>query len=108
MQRQVSAAGLPAEGLDFDPEVAGEMDGVGDVPAVQTEALLALVEAIGADYLRHAEVRRAVFGVAATGDVEIPGAAKVVLGAGAADRREIVVAVEIDLELALAPPAGGC
>ena len=104
---QVSAAGLPAEGLDLHAEVLGEMNGVKNVPAVQTEALLALVETIGADHLRHAEVRRRVFGVAAAGDVEVPGAAKVVLRAGAADRREIVVAVEVDLELALAPPAGG-
>ena len=39
-------------------------------------------------------------------DVEVPGAAKVVLGAGAADGRIIVVPVEVDLELALPPPAG--
>ena len=77
-----------------------------DVPTIETEALLALVEAVRADHLGHAEVRRGVFGIAAAGDVEVPGAAKVVFGASAADRRVIVVAIEIDLELALAPPTG--
>ena len=75
------------------------------MPAVETEALLALIEAVGPDHLGHAEVRRVVFGIAAAGEVEVPGAAEVILGAGAADRGVIVVAVEIDLQFALAPPA---
>ena len=37
---------------------------------------------------------------------ETPGAAEVVLGPGAADRRVLVVAVEVELDLALTPPAG--
>ena len=54
MQREVSATGLPAEGLDLDTQIGGEMDGVQDMPAVETEALLALVEPVGADHLGHA------------------------------------------------------
>ena len=37
--------------------------------------------------------------------LEIPGAAEVVLGAGPADRRPFAVAIEVELDLALAPPA---
>jgi hypothetical protein len=92
--------------LNLDAKVRREMDGVQDMPAVETEALLALVEAVGANHLGHAEVRRAVFGIATARDIEVPRAAKVVLGPGAADRREILVAIEVDLEFALAPPAG--
>ena len=47
VQWAVSPTRLPAEGLDLDTQVVGEMDGVWDMPAVQTEALLALVEAVG-------------------------------------------------------------
>jgi len=45
----------------------------------------------------HAQVRRGVFGVAATGYVEVPGTAEIVLGAGATNRRVVVVAVEVNL-----------
>ena len=105
MQLEVSTAGLPAERLDLNPQIGGEMDGVQDMPPVEAEALLALVEAVGTDYLGHAEVRRRVLGVTATRNVEAPGASEVVLGPGAANRRIVLIAVEIDLELALAPPA---
>jgi hypothetical protein len=80
------------------------MDGVKDMPAVETEALLALVEAVGTDYLGHAEVRRRVLGVTATRNVEAPGASEVVLGPGASNGRELLVAVEIELDLSLTPP----
>src|SRR5215207_5898516 len=107
VQWQISAAGLPAEGLDLDAQVVSEMDGIRNVPTVETEPLLALVEAVRPDHLGHAEVRRGVFGIALARDVEIPGAAEVVLSASAADRRVIVVAIEIDLEVALAPHQPG-
>src|SRR5215467_12299252 len=75
------------------------------MPAVHAEPLLAAIQAIRAQDLRQAEVGRAVRAVALAPHVEVPGAAEVVLGAGAADRGELLVAVEVELDLALAPPA---
>ena len=66
-----AAAGLPTQRLDLDTKVAGEMDGVQHMPAVETEALLALIETVGTEHLGHAEVRGGVFGVAVAGDVEV-------------------------------------
>src|SRR5690606_38810723 len=98
-------AGTPAERLDVHAERALEPDRVGQVPAVHAEPLLAAVAAVGAQDLVQAQVGGAVGGVALAGDVEVPRPAEVVLGAGAADRRELLVAVEVELHLALAPPA---
>ena len=86
-------------------EPGGEGDRVRDVPAVHPEPLLAGVQAVGLDHLVQSEVGRAVRGVALAGHVEVPGPAEVVLGAGAADGRELLVVVEVELHLALAPPA---
>jgi hypothetical protein len=74
------------------------------VPAVQPEALLRAVRAVRAQDLGHAGVGRGELAVLAI-DVEVVGAAEVVLGAGAADGRELVVVVDVELDLALAPPA---
>src|SRR4051812_43840103 len=38
--------------------------------------------------------------------LEVPRAAKVVFGPGAADRRKLLIAVHEELDLAFAPPAG--
>src|SRR5271166_4302518 len=76
------------------------------MPAVHAEPLLAAVKPIRADDLVQAEKRCRVGGVSLPGHIEVPGAAEVVLGAGAADRRELLVAVDVELDLALAPPAG--
>src|SRR5699024_820315 len=95
-------AGEP-ERLDRHPEPAGEADRVGQVPAVQTEPQLAVVELVRGDHLRHAQVRRAVGLV--PGPVRVlegPGPAEVVLGAGATDGGEVlVVVVEVELDLPL-------
>src|SRR5699024_10457943 len=95
------------ERLDRHPEPAGEADRVGQVPAVQTEPQLAVVELVRGDHLRHAQVGRAVGLV--PGPVRVlegPGPAEVVLGAGAADGGEVLVVVEVELDLPLARPAG--
>src|SRR5262249_53106961 len=76
------------------------------MPAVHAEPLLAAVEPVRSQQLVQAKERRGVRGVPLAGDVEVPGSAEVVLGPGAADRRELRVAVEVELDLALAPPAG--
>ena len=107
MQRQVAPAGPPAERLDGHPQALAEPDRVRQVPAVHAEPLLGHVQPVGPDHLRQAEVRRGVRGVALTGHVEVPRAAEVVLGAGAADGGELVVGVQVELDLALAPPAVG-
>src|SRR5699024_1731868 len=88
---------LPADGaaeaerLDGRAEASGEADRVRQVPAVQAEALLVGVEAVGLDHLRHPEIRGGVGGVGAGRVLEGPGPAEVVLGAGAADRGEVLV-----------------
>ncbi len=105
VERAVTAAATPAERLDVDPQPGGEGDRVRDMPAVHPEPLLAGVEAVGPQNLVQAEVGRAVRGVALAGHVEVPGPTEVVLGAGAADRRELLVLVQVELHLALAPPA---
>ena len=84
-----------------------EADGVGDVPAVEAEAGLGGVDAVGSDDLGEAGVGGGELAVAALvlAEVEVVGAAEVVLGAGAADGGELAVAVEEEFDLALAPPA---
>ena len=77
------------------------------MPAVHPEPLLADVQPVGADDLRHPEIRRRELCVARARDVEVPCAAEVVLGAGARDRRIFRVVVEVELDLALAPPSVG-
>src|SRR5271166_936639 len=76
------------------------------MPPVHAEPLLAAVQPVRADDLVKPEKRRRVDGVSLPGHVEVPGATEVVLGAGAADRGELLIAVEVELDLALAPPAG--
>src|SRR6185437_10184493 len=113
LQRQVAAVtlGAPAERLNGDAQILLEAHWVGDVPAVEAEALLRSVDAIGPDHLRHARVgggELAVLALLAAVDnarVEVVGAAEVVFRAGAADGRELGVAVHEELDLALAPPA---
>jgi hypothetical protein len=48
LKRQVRPIAAPPERLDRHAEVLAEPDGVHDVPAIQAEALLRLVEAVGA------------------------------------------------------------
>ena len=42
-----NALGAPSEGLNCDPQIFFETDGIHDMPAVHTKALLALVQPIG-------------------------------------------------------------
>ena len=105
LELQVAPAAAPAERLHRDRQVGAEPDRVGEMPTVEAEALLRPVLAVGPQHLGHARVRRRELGVVAA-DVEVVRAAEVVLGAGSADRRELVVAVDEELHLALAPPAG--
>ena len=105
LELQVAAAASPPERLHGDREIGREPDGVGEVPAVEAEPLLRSVRAVGTQHLGHAGVRRRELRVLPA-DVEVVRAAEVVLGAGAADRRELVVAVDEELQLAFAPPAG--
>src|SRR5205807_9474449 len=96
LERQVAGLTVlghaPAEGLNGDAQVGLEADGVHNVPAVEAEALLALVEAIGLDHLRQAQVGGGEHAILSLGVLEIPGAAKIVFGAGAANGGPIAVA----------------
>src|SRR5271170_6549456 len=106
VQWSVTAPRHPAERLDVHSQVGVEVNRVEEMPAVHPEALLAPIQPIRADDLMQPEKRRRIGGVTLPGHVEVPGAAEVVLGAGAADRGELLVAVEVELHLALTPPAG--
>ena len=91
------------------------------MPAVQAKAGIRLVAAVGAHDMRHTGVGGRELAVLLGGLVlEVVRAAEVVLGAGATDRRVAFaatlfhvstnhatgqVAVEVELDLALAPPA---
>src|SRR4029077_12204251 len=89
-----------------------EADRVHDVPAVEAEALLRAVGAVRADHLGQAAIVGGELDIGARklpvdgAEVEIVGAAEIVLRAGAADGREGAVAIEEEFDLALAPPAG--
>ncbi len=67
------------------------------MPAVEAEALLGLVKAVGADRLDQAGVGRGeLFVLLFFLVLEVVGAAEVVFRAGAGDGRKLLVAVEIE------------
>src|SRR5215218_8784609 len=106
LQRQVATAGAPAERLDGDTKVLFEADRVDDVPPVQPESLLRVVEAVGSHDERQARVGRAELLILLRLLVlEVVRPAEVVFGTGAADRRIRGVAVDEELDFALTPPA---
>ena len=47
LERQISSAGSPAEGLDRDLQIFREPDGIHQVPAVEGKTLIGPVEAVG-------------------------------------------------------------
>src|SRR6185369_13006122 len=105
-QWQETVLAAPAEHLAGHADVAREAHGIDEVPAIEAETLVRLVEAVGPDDLRHAGVGRVVFLVAFLLQVfETIRAAEIILGARAADGRKLGVAIEEELHLALAPPA---
>src|SRR5579883_502205 len=114
LQGQVAALPVvaPAERLDGDLEARLEPYRIHDVPAVQAKALLGAIDTVGPDHLAEARIGSREFGVGvrlvglADADVEVVGAAEIILGAGAADGRELLVVVDEELDLAFAPPAG--
>src|SRR2546423_1876744 len=76
------------------------------MPAVHTKTLLAPVETVGLQNLVQPKERRCERTIALTGHIEVPGSSEIVLGTRATNRRVFIVAVEIELDLPLAPPAG--
>ena len=98
----------PAQVVQSHPEVLFKVDGVGNVEAVQQKPLLTVIEGfIVAHDGIHTAVQAAEGLVFANVDVisEAVAAAEIVLGAGAADGGEFVVAVHVELDLAFSPPA---
>ena len=74
------------------------------MPTVEIEISLRAIQTVGRAYLMHTRIRRAkllIFSV----HVEIVSAAKIILGARTANRGVIAIAVDIELNLALSPPA---
>jgi len=78
------------------------------VPAIHAEPLLRLVDPVGPDHLVQPRVRRSellvLLGLLV---LEIVRAAEIILGARAADRGELLVAVHKELDLPFAPPTVG-
>src|SRR5262245_27139891 len=106
LERKIAVARAPPQSLNRDLQVALEPDRVGDVPAVETEALLRLIEAVGTNDQRHPRVGSGELLVLLRLPVlEVVRAAEVVLGAGADDRGGVLVAVHVELDLAFSPPA---
>ena len=113
LQRQVSSAVAPSKGLDGHLQAFFEADGVCDMPAVETEALLAVVVAVAADHLWQARVGAGEFGIVRFGDasgvlcsgVEVIATAEIVFRSRSADSRPLGVAIHIEFDLAFAPPA---
>jgi hypothetical protein len=93
--------------LYLNAEALREVDRIEQMPAIQAESLLAHVEPIGSDHLRHAQVRGRELRVAATRNVEVPRAPEVILCSGSADCGELLVGVEVELDLTLPPPPVG-
>src|SRR5262245_15877047 len=106
LEGEIAAVAAPAEGLDRHLKIGLEADRVGDVPAIQPETHVALVVVLGADDLGQAGVGAGEF-LVLLGDriLEVVAAAAIILGARAADRGIFLVAVHVELDLALAPPA---
>src|SRR5205823_9623169 len=85
-------------------QVLLEADRVHDVPPIHTESLLTPVKPVRFDDLGEAQERRRVDAVFPLWMLPVPGAAEVVLGARAADRGPLLVAVHVELDLTLTPP----
>src|SRR5271169_1260775 len=98
---------LPAESLNRHLEVRLKADRIGNVPAIESEALAGFVNPVGRKHLSEPRVGRAE-GLIAMGRavLKIVGAAEVILRAGATDCGELLVAIEEELDLAFAPPTG--
>src|SRR5216683_1183278 len=77
------------------------------MPSVHPESLLRRVEPVGPNHLRESGVGRRELPIPAVflAHVEVVRAAEIILGAGAANCRELSVAVNKKLYLALAPPS---
>ena len=52
LERKVAATASPTEGLDGNPQVVLETNGVHDVPSVHSKALLDLIMSVATDDLR--------------------------------------------------------
>lgn len=102
----VESAFFPAERLDGDLQVFLEADGVGDVPAVESELLVGFIDLVRRQYLREAGVGRGEGLIFVEVVVfEIVRAAEIVFGAGAANGRELIIAVQVEFDFAFTPPA---
>ncbi len=113
LQGQVAAIAPPAQGLDGYFQVFFKTYGIGYMPAVESEALHHIIMPIATDHLVQTRIRGTEFciidlvypcRILCTG-IKIIGAAEIVFRACTADRREILVAINEEFDLAFAPPA---
>src|SRR5690606_6360078 len=87
-------------------QILFKADRIHNVPTVHAESLLAPVQAVRLDHLRHAKESSGERAVFTARMLEVPSAAEIVFGTGSANRREFLVSVHIELDFAFAPPAG--
>ena len=96
----------PAERLNGHAQILLEIDGILNVEAIHIEIALCAVKPVGVSHLVHAGIGCGELDIM-TVHIKIIRAADVILGARAADGREVGVAVDEELDLALTPPAVG-
>src|SRR5580698_3511872 len=104
-KRQIPAAALPSQVLNRYAQIIFEADRIGNVPAIEPESLLRLIQAVGLDDLCQAGVGRGE-GVVLVRllILKIIRPVEVIFGSRAVDCRKYPVAVEVKLDFALTPP----
>src|SRR6185503_2616985 len=95
----------PAERLDGHAQIFLEADRVHDVPAIHAETLLTAIDPVRLDDLWQAKKGGGVGAILAVRLLKVPGSAEIVFGTGSANRWEVGIAIKVEFDLALAPPA---
>lgn len=108
LKGQVPAVRAPAQGLDRYPQVLFKMDGVGNMPPVHGEPLLAFIAAPGADHLGQARIGRRKLLVFMGFPVhKVVRTAEIILCPGPADGGVLRVPVQVEFDLPFSPPEVG-
>src|SRR6266487_2535907 len=105
LQGQVATTAAPAQSLNSYTQILLKTNGVHNVPAIHTEALLTTIESIGFNHLRQTQKRRGVDAVFPSGMFEVPRTTEIIFCSCTANCGKILVAVQVEFDLALAPPA---
>src|ERR1039457_6711009 len=106
LQWKIAAAGAPAQSLNGHAQIGVKTDRICDVPSIQAKSLLRFVETIRLDHLNQAAVRRSELLILLFFLIlEVIRSAEIIFRPGSVNRREGLVAVHVELDFSLAPPA---